>query len=162
MTKNEIITELYQSKEVEELILKIQPSDLRDDLRQYVFQILCESKDKMIITLHKEKKLRFYLVKLITNSVFAVRSGFYQIHKKPKEVHCDVFEDVVDEDNNHELIEKCEKEVSKLYWYNKELLELYAEHGTYRAVSEHTNIPVKSIHNAVKKAKIEIKSNLWK
>jgi DNA-directed RNA polymerase specialized sigma24 family protein len=65
-------------------------------------------------------------------------------------------------DDYHYLIEKCIKETDRLYWYHQELLKLYAEHGTYRAVSEITNIPVKSIHNAIKKAKVKLKKEIWK
>jgi DNA-directed RNA polymerase specialized sigma24 family protein len=162
MTKNEIIAALYNSKEVDELILKIQPSYLRDDLKQYVFHVLCEKPDAFIINLSESKTLKYFLVRIITNSVFSNSSGFLSIHRKSKEVYQDQFKDVEDVESNHELIDRCEKEVEKLYWYNKELLELYAEHGTYRAVSEFTDIPVKSVHNAVKKAKLEIRKRLWK
>lgn len=162
MLKNKIIEELYKSKEVDDVLKKIQPADIQDDLRQYVFQVLCEKPDDFIIDLYNQKKIKFYLVKIITNSVFANVSGFYKIHKNSKEVHCEQFEDVVDEDSNHEFMERCEKEVKELYWYNEVLLRMYAEHGSYRAVSVKTGIPVKSVFNAVRKAKNQIKSNIWK
>ena len=162
MTKNQIITELYQSKEVEELILKIQPSDLRDDLKQYVFHVLCEKPDEFIIELNSKNQLKYYAVRIITNSIFSDRSFFYVNYRNQKEVYCDQFADIKDEETNHDLLDKCEKEVEKLYWYNQELLKLYAKNGSYRAVSQETGIPVKSVHNAVKKAKIQIRSKLWK
>jgi hypothetical protein len=63
-------------------------------------------------------------------------------------------------DDYNEWVLRAGNEVDKLYHYNAELLKLYAEIGTYRGVSEATNIPVKSIHNAVRKARIQVKRAL--
>lgn len=161
--KNEIITALYNSKEVNDLIRKIKPSDLQDDLKQYAFTVLCEKPAEFIIELNHKKQLKFFLVKIISNSVFSNRSGFLTQHKLSDELHHDVMEQQVDTaDNYHELIDKCVIESKNLYWYNQELLNLYSIHGSYRAVSEITKIPVKSIYNAIKKAKTQIKKSLWK
>ena len=161
--KNEIITTLYQSKEVNDFIRKIKPVDLQDDLKQYAFTVLCEKPDEFIIELNNKKQLKFFLVKIISNSVFSNRSGFLTQHKLNDELHVDVMEKQIDTaDNYHELIDKCVIETKKLYWYNQELLNLYSIHGSYRAVSEITKIPVKSIYNAIKKGKQQIKKSLWK
>lgn len=161
--KNEIITTLYQSKEVNDLIRKIKPVELQDDLKQYAFTVLCEKPDEFIIELNNKKQLKFFLVKIISNSVFSNRSGFLTQHKLNDELHVDVMEQQIDTaDNYHELIDKCVIETKKLYWYNQELLNLYSIHGSYRAVSEITKIPVKSIYNAIKKGKQQIKKSLWK
>jgi DNA-directed RNA polymerase specialized sigma24 family protein len=161
--KNEIITTLYQSKEVNDFIKKIKPVDLQDDLKQYAFAVLCEKPDEFIIELNNKKQLKFFLVKIISNSVFSNRSGFLTQHKLNDELHHDVMEQQIDTtDNYHELIDNCVTESKKLYWYNQELLNLYSIHGSYRAVSEITKIPVKSIYNAIKKGKQQIKQSLWK
>lgn len=161
--KNEIITTLYQSKEVNDLIKKIKPVELQDDLKQYAFTVLCEKPDEFIIELNNKKQLKFFLVKIISNSVFSNRSGFLTQHKLNDELYVDVMEQQIDTaDNYHELIDKCVIETKKLYWYNQELLNLYSIHGSYRAVSEITKIPVKSIYNAIKKGKQQIKKSLWK
>jgi DNA-directed RNA polymerase specialized sigma24 family protein len=161
--KNEIITALYNSNEVNDLIKKIKPAELQDDLKQYAFTVLCEKPDEFIIELNNKKQLKFFLVKIISNSVFSNRSGFLTQHKLNDELHVDVMEQQVDSsDNYHELIDKCVNESKNLYWYNQELLNLYSIHGSYRAVSNITKIPVKSIYNAIKKAKQQIKKSLWK
>jgi hypothetical protein len=161
--KNDIISELYVSKEVNELIKKIKPVELQDDLKQYAFTVLCEKSPEFIIELNSKKQLKFFLVKIISNSVFSNRSGFLTQHKLNDELNVDVMEQQVDSsDNYHELIDKCVNESKNLYWYNQELLNLYSIHGSYRAVSNITKIPVKSIYNAIKKAKQQIKKSLWK
>lgn len=162
-TKNEILSNLFINSEVNELIKKINPEDLRDDLKQYAFAVLCEKPDEFIIDLHNKKQLKYFLVKIISNSIFSNRSGFLTQHKNNRELNTETIPDVIDNnDEYHLMIDKCVIESKKIYWYHKELLQLYAIHGTYRAVSEITNIPVKSIHNAIKKAKEKIKQNIWK
>ena len=161
--KNDIISKLYTSKEVVELISKIKPVDLQEDLKQYAFAVLCEKPDDFIIELHNRKQLKFYFVKIISNSVFSNRSGFLTQHlNKERADISNISEPIDTTDNYHELIDKCVNESKNLYWYNAELLSLYSIHGTYRAVSEVTQIPVKSVYNAVKKAKEQIKQNIWK
>ena len=163
LTKNEILTNLYLNNEVDELINKIKPEDLRDDLKQYAFAVLCEKPEEFIIDLNNKKQLKYFLVKIISNSIFSNRSGFLTQHKNSKELLIDIIPDIIDNDDNyHDMIDKCIDESSKIYWYNQELLQLYSIHGTYREVSRITNIPVKSVHNAVKKAKEQIKQNIWK
>lgn len=161
--KNDIISELYQSKEVNELISKIRPVELQDDLKQYAFAVLLEKPDAFIIELHNKKQLRYFLVKIISNSVFSNRSGFLKIHKLSDNADIDVIADIpVDNSSMHEVIGKIHAEIKNVYWYNAELLNLYSEHGSYRKVSEITNIPVKSVYNAIKHAKETIKKNIWK
>jgi DNA-directed RNA polymerase specialized sigma24 family protein len=163
INKNKIITELYISKEVNDFIKKIRPIELQDDLKQYAFTVLCEKSAEFIIELNNKKQLKFFLVKIISNSIFSNRSGFLTQHKNNNELCYDVMEETIDqEDHYHELIDKCVIETKKLYWYNQELLNLYSIHGSYRAVAAITNIPVKSIHNAIKKAKQQIKKTIWK
>lgn len=145
-----------------EFLSKIKPIEIQDDLKQYAFAVLCEKPDDFIIELHNRKQLRYYFVKIVTNSVFSDRSGFYKLHHNSKEIQYEIPDVIDDSDNYHELIDQCANEVKNIYWYNAELLSLYSIHGTYRAVSEITNIPVKSVHNAIKKAKQQIKHNINK
>lgn len=161
--RNDIISELYQSKEVNELISKIRPVELQDDLKQYAFAVLLEKPEQFIIDLYNKKQLKYFLVKIITNSVFTNRSGFMTLHKLSKDMDVDAMSDVENESSNyHDLLDSCTTEIKNVYWYNAELLSLYAEHGSYRKVSEVTSIPVKSVYNAIKKAKETIKKNIWR
>lgn len=161
--RNDIISELYQSKEVNELISKIRPVELQDDLKQYAFAVLLEKPDQFIIDLHNKKQLRYFLVKIITNSVFTNRSGFMTLHKLSNNIDVDAISDIDDMSSNcHDLLDNCNKEIKNIYWYNAELLNLYAIHGSYRKVADITQIPTKSVYNAIKKAKEQIKEKIWK
>lgn len=161
-TRDSIISTLYNSKDVTDLISKIRPEYLQDDLKQYVFMVLCEKPDSWIIDAWNKGYLKFFLVRTITNSIFSNNSGFLSIHKFT-EIQTDNLADIPDDtDDFNEWVLKVGNEVDKLYHYNAELLKLYAEEGTYRKVSEATGIPIKSVHRAVKKAKEQVKKVLCK
>ncbi len=49
MNKNSIILELWESRELKEAIDKMQPEDLREDLRSELFKVLCEMDEERLI-----------------------------------------------------------------------------------------------------------------
>lgn len=51
-------------------------------------------------------------------------------------------------------------EVDNLYWYEREIVKLYLELGTYRSVEEATGIPFESVYKTVSKACKEIKKKV--
>ena len=160
--KQSILSELYQSKDVAELIRKIKPAGIREDLRQHVFLILCEKDSGSIIEMHSSNQLKFLFVRLVMNCIYFSRTPFENLFRNKTEIPTDsafFLKDSRHADHNedHEREIKCKEEYDKLYWYNKELLDRYLHHGNYRAVSEETGIPLKSIYNSVQKAKKQIK-----
>ena len=50
--------------------------------------------------------------------------------------------------------------LSQMHWYKARVFELYAELGTYRAVSEITGIPTTSVYRTVQELKKELKQKL--
>lgn len=51
-------------------------------------------------------------------------------------------------------------EIDNLYWYDKEIVKLYLELGTYRAVEAETGIPFESIYKTVQKSCNQIKKKV--
>lgn len=93
MTKNQIIEELYRSKEFNDCIGKMDPPDLRDDLKSEVMLILLEKGDDEIMDLYELGKLRFYTVRIILNLIQSNTSPFY---KKFRLTNISAFEDYPD------------------------------------------------------------------
>lgn len=162
MTKAEILTAIYTSKEVDEVISKIRPDYLREDVKQHAFLILFEKDDQFIIDLHERQKIKQYVVKVIYNTINFSHNEFHSQLKRDKEVPMENINCVAEEtDNEYEhLVQACQKGLEGVYWYNAELLKMYAELGNYRAVAEKTRIPLKSVYNAVEKAKEQIRRSL--
>lgn len=125
-----------------------------DDLIQYVFCIICEEDKEFIVSLAKQGKLRSYVCKILFNTRRWQRTE-YNKQLAANEIPTEVFKEVADYQYN-----EIEIPLNKLYWYKARVLELYAELGNYRAVSEKTTIPLCSIFNTVQQARKEIKKHL--
>lgn len=59
-----------------------------------------------------------------------------------------------------EMEEDALREVGELYWYNAELLKLYAVHGNYRALERVTGIPYVSCYHSIRKSVKEIQQKI--
>jgi hypothetical protein len=89
LTKNQIIEQLFLSKEFNDCINKMQPADLRDDLKSEVMLILLEKDEAEIKDLHSQNKLKFYTVRIILNQIQSNTSPFY---KKFRSINKQIFE----------------------------------------------------------------------
>jgi hypothetical protein len=68
-SRNEIIEELYLSKDISQALRKMQPASLRDDLRQEMFISLCTLSDEKFWNLYENNALKFYLVRAMLNMI---------------------------------------------------------------------------------------------
>lgn len=185
MTASSLLTEIYQSKEIGEVIGKIEPEHMRDDLKQHVFLTLLEKEESFILELHGKGKLKNYIVKVICQMVHFTGDKFHRINRRSTEnlvdfsiidetgqetggmSHKAIYDQMLGsyrEDQNEinlaKLEQACSEEIENVYWYNAELLKRYIALGNYRAVAKETGIPVKSVYNAIKAAKDQIKQRV--
>jgi hypothetical protein len=159
-TKNEIVTELYNSKEFNDCIAKMEPEHLRDDLRAEVVLILLETDERKLIDIHANGGLRYYTVRIIINLIQSKTSLFYKQYRQQVAELVDRFIATEDQDfderlTREEIEDKALSEIDNLYWYNKGIIRLYMKHGNYRAIEKDTRIPYSSAYKTVKKS-IEI------
>lgn len=184
MTKQSILTQIYKSKEVKDCLAYLQPEDLREDILQHCFLELLEKEDSFILDLHERGKLKYYIVKILYNTSRFQKCSFKkQLGKenptdilglvafkiwenddesvdwrKPNKVFSEAIEDL-EEARERDLREKkVVKALENVYWYKKEIFELYVEHGTIRRVNELTGIPKSSIHKTISEVRNEIRA----
>lgn len=156
MTKDSILTEIYQSKEVEVMIRSIKPEHLQQDIRQHCFLELFEKSEEFILDLYGRGKLKNYIIKILYNtSKWSCTNLHKQLGKEtPTEVfndsECEIYEEI-----------NIEPVLKSVYWYKAELIRLYAEHGTYQKVSDLTGIPLKSVYTTIIEARKEIKQKYY-
>lgn len=150
MESTQIIADIYQSSEITEVLSKVNPEHIRDDLRQHIFLELLEKPDAFIVDLNKRGKLKCFIVKMIYNTSRFTKSRFAK--ERGKEVMVDQLPDIIEEVEEEIVIP-----IDKIKEYDGGLLQLYAEFGTYQRVSTLTGIPVTSVFNTIKKAKRNIK-----
>ena len=162
MLRNEIITEFWQSKSVNEAFEKMQPVELQADLKAEVFLILCEMDEEKLIGLYERNELKYYMVRIMLNMIKSDRSSFFKNYRNYVELlENDV--EVVEADPS-ETYEKIELHLQNLHWYNRELFKLYALDFKKNAkeLSRKTGIPYMSIVRSINKTKAEIKKNIKK
>lgn len=155
ITRNDIITNLYNDKDIAQAIGKMQPVELQDDLRQEMFMVLCEMNDERLLSLNESGFLKFYLVRTMLTMIKSDRSTFYKTFRKgmdewtgQKDLSNDISDDM------EMMVSKMEKGLSVLHWYEKEIFKLYAENGmNIMEVSRLTKIPYRSLSMTIKKVK---------
>lgn len=162
----DILTEIYCSNDIKEVVSKLKPSHLREDILQHCFTELYSKQESFIIDLYNRGKLKAFIVKMLYNTSVFNDTPFCKewsliTPNNTREIHVDKFKDVADhvsDDNLEELVAV----VDTLYWYKKDILKLYAELGTYKEVSEATGIPVTSICNTMKDVRHEVRKKIRK
>lgn len=164
-TKNEIIAELYKSREFNDCISKMEPEHLRDDLRSEVVLILLETPEDKIKQLHEQVNgLKYYTVRIILNLIQSKTSKFYKQYRQQQAQLHDRFAyesaDLEEREQREQVEDKAMSEIDNLYWYNKEMVKLYIEHGNYRAIEEITRIPYSSAYKTIQKSLQEIKQKV--
>lgn len=164
MGKNEIIAELYESKEFNDCIGKMEPDHLRDDLRAEVMLILLEMPEDKIKLLYYENALRYYTVRIILNLIRSNTSRFYKMYRQQLAEITDRFtyqeDDIVERVAREEIEDKALQEVDNLYWYNEGLVKLYLQHGNYRAIEADTGIPYSSAYKTIQHSFKQIKQKI--
>ena len=135
----------------------MQPFELQDDLRQEVFMVLCEMDEERLFKMYSEGYLKYFIVRTILNMAKSDRSNF---HKKFRQVYSEIpiSYEVTKEEYNEDVILRLEKGMEVLHWYEKELLQLYANNGkNLLAISRDTKIPYRSLLKTIRKARMLLK-----
>ena len=180
--KAEILTEIYISADVENMIRSLKPDHLQDDIKQHCFMELFEKSEEFIMELYNRGKLKNYIIKVLYNTsrwrftnlskqlgkellLNDLNNNYYSSDEDGSEQVSESFfnkiqfaENQADDEYNEIDIEPVLK---KVYWYKCDLIRLYAEHGTYQKVSDLTGIPLKSVYSTIVEARKEIKAKYY-
>lgn len=157
MNRQAIITELYNSADINNAIGKMQPYELQEDLRQEVFMVLCEMEEERLVRMYTEGYLKYFIVRTILNMAKSDRSNF---HKKFRQVYSEIpiSYEITKEEYNEDVILRLEKGMEVLHWYERELLNIYANNGkNLLAISRETKIPYRSLLKTIRKARMLLK-----
>lgn len=78
MSRQEIITNLYNSKEVDDCICKMVQAKHRQDFKQELFLVISEKDESFINDLWNKREIKFYIVRTIINLSRQKRNVFHK------------------------------------------------------------------------------------
>ena len=183
MTRSQITSELYQSKEIAQILNKVNPPNLREELKQEMFLALCNLNDEKFWSLYNSKAvngvpfygiynnngnagLRFWLVRCMLNMIYStgVNQPFFKNFRlKHEELFIDR-QDIIDEKNtNHleALYDLMEKKRAELTWYENELLNTWTDlNFNQKEISRQTGIPYMSIVKTISIIKQKLRDDI--
>lgn len=86
--KYKIIKQLAEEKTIETIINNVAKNndDTLQDLAQMLYLDLLEKNDETIISLYQEKKLQFFLTRMVINSINSKTSRYYYLYKKYNDI----------------------------------------------------------------------------
>jgi hypothetical protein len=137
ITKNEILTGLWQSQFIKDLLQTITSGhQLKEDLRQELFLILLEMDEKKIIRAHKGNWLHYLCVNIVKKQYHSNTSPFHKMFRKEcatdVEVPLQNVDDAFWSEANDEIIEKVVWFIeNKLDLVDRELFKIYYKIGRY-------------------------------
>ena len=156
--KDQAAIDLLADEELYELAEKL--CNCPDDLIQEVAMVILEMTEEKWKQINEGGYLRFYVVRTMMTMATSPRSSFsklYDLHNHNKVDH-----EREDYDwEKEEDISLIETLMQELHWYDREVLKLWLEEGSYRKVAKKVDIPYKSIGNTVKKTIETLRANYY-
>lgn len=123
LSRQQIIHNLYTSENFCDCIDKMEPYELRQDLKQEVILVICELPEERLQELHEKNALIFFTVRVILNQAKSSTSPFYRKYRQVFES----IENLLQEEAGATLVEK------SLYkqWQTEVEFDLRAEKELY-------------------------------
>jgi hypothetical protein len=178
-TRNEIIEELYRSKQFNRCIGLMEPAHLRDDLKSEAIQVLLTQPPGRIEKMDRDGKLVAFAVRVVLNMMKSGRSTFAYLYREQFTDHIPELpvEEVngraakeAEEEPLYEMLLRIRRLASQKHpeyivelftkgikWYNQYMLSLYMEVGSYRVMERETGIPWESCYSTVKETMNQLK-----
>lgn len=171
---NSYIESMYLHPKVNELLGRIKPTELQEDLRQELAIVLLDYNCTKLIKIHKEGNLLGFTLRILWTIGTGKRNDFYRKYKKNNLIE---FTDILvlnKYDSNFDLINEDLRDLSdyaidklnnKLTMNANEahesiLFKKYVEMKSCTKVAKHFNIPKKHVFLVVKKTKEELKKTI--
>jgi len=153
---------MYGNKDVADAIGKMEPEALRDDLRQEIFQVLCELPEDRLLEMHREGWLKWFIVRTMLNMIKSDRSTFwYKFRRQFVEVSDEMGREPEAAEDDTRDQGRVRDGVNALHWYEAKLIEIYAANGQNIAkISRETGIPYRSLFKTIKKVKDKLKKEV--
>lgn len=166
-TRSDLIAKIYESKEIASALRKMQPAELREELKQEMFVCLCQLSDEKFWSIYNNNGLpglKYWLVRTMLNMIYStsINQPFYR-NFRFKFDSLDNLENLAEAEGNDKetkeyLYLKLEDNRKELSWYENKLLDTWCDLGMSSAkVSRETHIPYMSIIRTITQIKSKLR-----
>jgi hypothetical protein len=169
MECNKIIEELYKSKEVNELIGKIEPESIREDLRQELAIILLNYDCDKLKKIKSEGNLIGFVLKIVWNMSTWTYNDFYKTYKKNNIEKAIAYMESLqqskvslNEANLANRILQNKLNVDPYQAHESMIFQKYVELRSCKKVADYFGVPSIHIFEVVRRMKKELKSAINK
>jgi len=144
-----------------------------DDLFSFVIEELYKCDEERIIDIINEKKMTFYVVRVMINQYHSKTSRYYYKYNKYYEYHTtatiehlseDTYETVIEEKEAiEEKLEWVEEKLQDVYWFDAQVFRIYylsEEKFSLNSMQEATKINRNTLHKSITNVKNYLKSEL--
>lgn len=158
---------MYLHPKVNELLSKIKPVELRDDLQQELAMVLLKYNCKKIIELNREGNLLGFTLRILWKMGTGTKGEFYKKYKRN-----DMLENITyfnsingepwDNDLSNYAIDKLNHKltINANEAHESIIFKKYVELNSCSKVALYFNIPKKHVFKVVKKTKDELKKTI--
>lgn len=162
MNREQIIDKFVKDDEYRAICRQVAGSDA-DDLYQELVLFILEISTEKLVRLD-ETCLKCFFFRMAQKQYRSNNSAFFRKYRKEGIVLREHADDIIQQQQDtaipQEVIDDTLKAVEALEWYDREILNWYAQQGSMRAVSQDIRIPLTSIQGTIKNARKEVKSKI--
>lgn len=170
-----IIDELIMDPKSLEVIDKLDPKELREDLKHHIYLTLIDFDQNKIIKAYKEKYLNKLVGRIILSQIKSDTSDFYMMYRNGgfrKGINFIEFPDLTlnedeykEKENRRIWVKKKVKEINRLlrsnHPYHSTLFRMYFyEDLTYQQIAKRTGINFQSVRTSVLKTISFLQNNM--
>jgi len=163
LSKEQAAIDLLADDELRELAVRI-CHRFSDDLIQEAAMVLLQMDDAKWQKVNDGGYVRFYIVRTMMTMATSPRSTFARTHGLF--AHNKQVPDIADDADGYDWEQEddmtiIEALLDSYHWYDKEVLRLWLQEGSYRKVAAKTDIPFKSIGNSVRRTLDQLKEDYY-
>lgn len=157
-----ILTDFYQSDELNQMLCKFNAGGGQDDLKSELFAVLCEKPENTIIDLWMKKQLMYFATGIVQRMIFQKGSRFHRRYRSEVyEYNEAIYNEPNDEGakDREKQLQELEQAIDKdLHWVEKAMIRLHQELGSMERISKETKISMKQVERIYKKGKEKIRT----
>jgi hypothetical protein len=161
-TKNHILTTLFKSRELAEMLSKFDAGAGNEDLKSELFLVLCNQPEAKIQELAKNSQLMFFATGIVQRMIFQ-KGKFYRTYRTINTEFSSNIE-IEEEEYNTEkdiMLNRVEDSLENdLHWVERAMVSLYLDKGSMTKISEDVRMPFKQVQKIMKAARTKIKDSI--